>query len=52
MAGVDWFNAFMKRHPELSIWKPQATSLARATAFNKTTVEEFLNNLDKDGHQR
>ena len=45
MAGVDWFNGFLKRHPSISIRKPQATSLARVSAFNETTTDEFFNNL-------
>jgi hypothetical protein len=44
-AGADWFSAFIKRHQKLSIRKPQATSLARATAFNKTTVADFFAKL-------
>jgi len=44
-AGPHWFTAFIKRHQELSIRKPQHTSLARATAFNRTTVAEFFKKL-------
>jgi transposase len=46
MAGADWFADFLRRHPQLAIRKPQATSLARATAFNETTVDEFFTNLE------
>ncbi|KAK2578344.1 hypothetical protein KPH14_005571 [Odynerus spinipes] len=45
MAGEEWFRSFMKRNPELSVRASQATSLSRATSFNKTNVTAFYDNL-------
>lgn len=45
MAGRDWFTHFMHRHKDLSIRAPQATSLARATTFNRHSVVEFFDKL-------
>ncbi|CAG4983519.1 unnamed protein product [Parnassius apollo] len=44
-AGVDWLTAFLKRNQSLSIRSPEATSLSRATSFNKTNVDNFFSKL-------
>lgn len=46
-AGNDWLYCFMKRHPSLSIRKPEKTSLSRATSFNKTNVMFFFDLYEK-----
>lgn len=45
IAGLEWMKSYMKRHPRLSLRKPENTSMARATSFTKKNIEEFQHNL-------
>lgn len=45
-AGKDWVIKFIKKHG-LSVRKPENTSLARATAFNRPNIEVFQKNLNQ-----
>lgn len=47
MAGRDWLEGFLKRNG-ISVRKPEATSINRITAFNKTEVSLFYKNLKKN----
>ena len=45
-AGIDWLKCFMRRNKsKISLRKPENTSLARATGFNKNSVSEFFEKL-------
>lgn len=50
-AGRDWFDGFIKRHPKLSLRKPEKTSAARALGFNKKNVTEFYNLYESLQHK-
>lgn len=47
MAGRDWVDSFLKRHPTLTIRTPEATSGARAMGFNKVARDQFFDLLEK-----
>lgn len=47
MAGKKWLACFLARNKEISVRKPEATSIARATGFNRPAVSKFFNLLKK-----
>lgn len=46
-AGWDWFQGFMKRHPDLSKRKAEGLSLARAHGMNRKDVDSYFEILLK-----
>ncbi|KAJ4436168.1 hypothetical protein ANN_18798, partial [Periplaneta americana] len=46
-AGKDWFNSFMRRHPEISIRKAEGVSLNRAQGMSKDEVGKYFQLLEK-----
>lgn len=46
-AGLEWIRLFRKRQTNISLRTPEATSITRATSFNKHNVQIFFNNLQR-----
>lgn len=46
-AGRGWIREILKRHHELSLQKPESTSIQRAIGFNKSKVETQFSILGK-----
>ena len=44
-AGRDWYEGFLRRHPQLSLRKPEALSYTRAKSVNAKIVENFYAKL-------
>lgn len=44
-AGRAWIEEFMKRHPQLTYRTPETTALARCSAFIRTQMDRFYDNL-------
>lgn len=42
MAGWDWYHAFMRRNPELSVRSAQSISYARAECMNRPLINSFF----------
>ena len=45
-AGMEWYYELMKRNSNLSLRMPEATSIARATAFNRYNMDMFFNHYN------
>lgn len=46
-AGYEWMHGFMKRHPSLSMKKPEPLSAARAIGVNRPVIDAWFEKLQK-----
>ncbi|XP_045542072.1 MFS-type transporter clz9-like [Papilio machaon] len=47
-AGHDFYKGFIKRHPNLTLRRPEPTSIARARGFNRSQVYRFFDLLETE----
>jgi hypothetical protein len=47
LACIDWFYAFMKQNPNLSIRTPEGCSFCQATSFNHHNISSFFTKLEQ-----
>ena len=55
MAGRDWAELYLERHPDIILRLPEPTSMTRALGFNKSKVKRFfdeLENVVSEGERR
>lgn len=45
ICGQEWLYGFLKRHPQLSLRKPEATSKNRVLAFNRADMDVLYDNV-------
>ena len=50
-AGKDWMTHFIKRHPSLSLKRPEAANLSKVTGFNRQNVKLFFDNYTAVMHR-
>ena len=43
--GRAWFEGFQRRHPNLTLRKPQPLSYCRAASSNQETIDDFFGKL-------
>lgn len=48
LAGTDWANGFLNRYPELSLRRPEPTSMSRLSGFSRVQVDRLYDLLEAE----